>query len=391
VAEKLPLVALIPLFGVLTYAAQKKINAVASVDAIPAAQRIANASISYVGYIVKMFAPLRLAAFYTHPRAQVSYALAAACAAALLVATLAALSLGKQRRYVAVGWLWYVIALAPVIGLIQVGNQASADRYTYLPFVGLFLLLVWGAADLLKAWLTHPRVPATVLATIVVLAFAVRARAQVFTWRNSTTLFTTMVATSPDAAVGHYNLGKVWDDANRMDDAVASYRKAIELDPARADAWVNLGIDLHKRGDKDEALKAFLRADELKPGVASTQFNIGLEREALGQFPEALAAFDEARRLDPNLPAQQSAESFAYLALAYQNVRQFDKAATAYRKAIALNPALTICRYNLGVLALKAGDRSEAMEQLTALEGLDAKVASSLHELIEAHAGAEHP
>ena len=112
-----------------------------------------------------------------------------------------------------------------------------------------------------------------------------------------------MVATSPDAAVGHYNLGKVWDDANRNDDAVASFRKAIELDPARADAWINLGIDLHKRGDKDEALKAFLRADELKPGVASTQFNIGLERVALGQFGEALAAFDEARRLDPNLPA----------------------------------------------------------------------------------------
>jgi tetratricopeptide (TPR) repeat protein len=146
-----------------------------------------------------------------------------------------------------------------------------------------------------------------------------------------------------------------------------------------------------------------------------------LEREALGQFPEALAAFDEARRLDPNLPMlmpahlgalyeqlkmwpeaaaaleqatglkQDDAESWAYLALAYQNQRQFDRAVTTYRKAIALNPSLTICRYNLGVLLLRAGDRSGAMEQLTALEGLDAKVASSLRELIEAQARAEHP
>ena len=421
VTEKLPLVALLPIFGVLTYVAQKKINAVASVDAIPLAQRIANASISYAGYIVKMVAPIRLAAFYTHPRAHVSYALAFACAVGLLLVTVAALRIGMQRRYVAVGWLWYVIALAPVIGLIQVGNQASADRYTYLPFVGLFLLLVWGTAEVLEGSLKRPRVPATVIATIVVAAFAARARAQVFMWKNNTTLFTTMVATSPDAAVGHYNLGKVWDDANRLDDAVASYRKAIDLDPARADAWINLGIDLHKQGNKDEALKAFLRADELKPGVASTQFDIGLEREALGQFQEALAAYDEAHRLNPDVgwvtPAhlgalyeqlkmwpeaaaalqratrlkEDDAESWAYLALAYQNQQLFDKAIPAYRKAIALNPALVICRYNLGVLALKAGDMSGAMEQLTALEGLDAKMASSLHELIEATVRAEHP
>ena len=386
VAEKLPLVALLPLFGALTYMAQKKIHAVASVDAIPLAQRIANASISSAGYVVKMVAPIRLAAFYTHPRAHVSYALAFACAVALLLVTAAALRVGMRRRYVAVGWLWYVIALAPVIGLIQVGNQASADRYTYFPFVGLFLLIVWSAADALSWLLKRPRVPAAVLATVVVAAFAARARAQVFMWRNSETLFTTMVAVSPDAAVGHYNLGKVWDEAHRTDDAVASYNKAIELDPARADAWINLGIDLHAQGDKDAALKAFLRADALKPGVASTQFNLGVLYEQLKLWPEAAATLEQATRLK-----QDDAESWAYLALAYQNQQLFDKAVPAYRKAIALNSALVICRYNLGVLALKAGDVSGAREQLTALEGLDAKMASALHGLIQANVRAEHP
>ena len=416
VREKLPLLAAVPLFGALTYVAQRKINAVASVDAIPIDERAANALISGVGYIVKMFAPIKLTAFYTHPRAHVSFTLAVCSAVALLAATVASLRFGRRHRYLAVGWLWYLVALAPVIGLIQVGDQSSADRYTYFAFVGLFLLLVWGAAEVCEGWLARRPVTAGVMATAVVLALALRAHDQVAMWKDSETLFTTMVSISPDAPVAFYNLGKVRDEQGRTEDAVASYTRSVELDPRRVQAWTNLGIDLHKLGRKDEALKAFLRADEQKPGVASTKFDIGLEREALEQLPEALAAYAEAMRLDPSIAGPQGrlspvklgalyekvgrwpeardvleratrstpddAESFAYLALAYQNARELDKAAVAYREAIRLNPSLVICRYNLGILALKAGDAPGAAEQLEALETQDAKLAQALRDLI---------
>jgi tetratricopeptide (TPR) repeat protein len=449
--EKLPLFALVPLFGLVTYAAQKTINAVASVDAIPMGQRVANGLISYAGYIVKMFAPLRLTAFYAHPRGGVSYGLAAAAAAALAVLTAALCWFGRRRRYLTVGWLWYLGTLAPVIGIIQVGNQASADRYTYLPFVGLFILLVWGAADAFDGWLLRHPAPAATIAAVVIVAYAARAHAQVYSWKDSATLFSAMVAISPDAAVAHYNLGKVADEQGRTPDAVASYRKAIELEPGRANAWTNLGIDLQKTGDNAGALDAFLRSDQLKPGTAATQFDIGLLRESLGQFPEALAAYDEALRLDPSIAGLHAglsrvyrrlgrpkdavaagvealkrnpddvaacvnlgsvceelglwaeaqlafeqatrlnpgdAESWALLALAYQNQTQNDKAMTAYREAIRRKPELSICRYNLGVLALKAADVPAAREQADALRELDAQLAERLESLIQAHGGA---
>jgi tetratricopeptide (TPR) repeat protein len=447
VREKLPLAALVPVFVLVTYVAQGKINAVASVAALPMGQRFGNALISYVDYIVRMFAPVHLTAFYAHPRGGISYQTAGAAAVLLAAATAAAVYFGSRRRYLAVGWIWYLITLAPVIGIIQVGDQASADRYTYLALIGPFVILVWGAAELAGGWLIRHRAVGAAISSIAVAALAVRAHDQVYQWKNSATLFTSMVRISPDAAVAHYNLGKVQDAAGDTAAAAASYERAVELDPSRAQAWTNLGIDRNKLGDKEGALKAFLRSAELKPEVASTHFDIGLEYETLERFDDALAAYGEALRLDPDIkgihaalsrvysrlgrkneavaaglealkrqpddvalsvnlgrlcedvamwPEAQlafeqatrlepgNAEAWAYLALAYQNDNKLDKAVAAYRAAIHAKPDLVICRFNLGVLSLKAGDVPSAAEQAAALQPLDPALSQALTKLIKA-------
>ena len=473
--EKLPFFALIPLFSVLTFAAQKNVSAVASVESIPLGQRTANALIAYFIYILKMFVPARLAAFYPHPHEKVSYGLALICGLALVMVTATAIRLGKRLKYLPVGWLWYLGTLVPVIGIVQVGNQGFADRYTYVPLVGLFVVLVWGIADLGDRGWFRWRVPAVSASLLLLAALGLRAHVQTFTWRDSKALFSTIARVSPEAAMAHYNMGKVYDSEGRYAEAMDSYRKAARLDPKRADAWNNLGVDLSKMGKQKEALEAYTQADRIHPGSESFLFNIGCSHELLGHDAEALAVFVEILRLDPShfkacfhsavilenmerwqdaitayqhalridpesaaadaglsrifrrnkMPREAlesareamrlkpddagicallgglygdlgrwaeaqavferatrldagNAESWASLALAFQNQKQFENAIKAYREAVRLNPRLVVCRFNLGILFLRAGDAAAAREQADALNHLDGKLAQAL-------------
>jgi len=488
--EKLPLFAMSAASAGVTFVVQRSGGAVQSLQGLTFATRVANAAEAYVWYLGKTFWPTGLACFYPHP-GHVRPGLAIGAVVLLSCATALAVRFARRAPYLTFGWAWYVLTLVPVIGLVQVGDQAMADRYTYVSLVGIFIAIAWGFGDLgRRSQAARIAVSTGGVASIAVLLALTRI--QVSYWAGNESLFAHALAVTSDnwmahnglggafahqgrteAAIAqfeevirlrpafgkghynlavafsqggrfqeaieqyretlrldhtfteaHYNLGKALDEEGDSAEAMASYRKVIELDPARADAWTNLGIDLHKTGEKDEALKAFLRSDQLKPGVASTKFNIGLEREALGQISDALAAYEQARRLDPSIAAldaalgrvnrsrgaryeEQSrwseareafeqvtrltpddAESWAHLALAYQNERNFDRAAGAYREAIRLNPSLVICRFNLGILALKAGDEVGAVEQLEALNGLDAKLAESLQALIQGRRGA---
>ncbi len=382
VIPKVALLAALPIFAVATYVAQSRLGAVMSADAIPLGPRVANALISYGAYVVRTFAPVHLSPFYVHPRQHVSYALAAASAAALGLATFGALRLGRRYRWAASGWLWYVVTLSPVIGIIQVGAQGSADRYTYFALIGLFVGVVWGAHELFVRFAV-PRVVQALAAAAALIACAVLAAAQCQTWKNSTALFTRMVTESPGASVGQYNFGKVRDGEGDLVGAIASYRKAVELEPRRSQAWINLGIDLHRQGDDDAALEALQRAIEIDPADSRAFRNLGPLYEQRGQWMEAEAALERVTEKTPD-----DAEAWALLALAYQNLNRPDDASASYREAIKRNPALAVCRFNLGVLALRRGDAAEANEQLSALRALDEKLAASLQSLIDRQSAA---
>jgi protein O-mannosyl-transferase len=478
VREKLPLFSAALLFSAIAFLAQKKANAMEFAQSIPWGQRVANAVLSYGIYIGKMLFPFHLAGFYSHPRSEASYGSAACCALALVVITGAVLRFGTRWRYLPVGWFWYLGTLVPVIGLVQVGRQGWADRYTYVPLLGLFMILVWGGADLCLRLPPLYRPAVRVVAAVLLGLLALRAHDQTSTWKDSRAYFSNIVRVSPMADMGHYNMGMVYDEEGRIQEAAGSYRQAIKIDPGRADAWNNLGIDLAKMGQSKEALEAFSRACEIhsqsdlyflgRYNVGCTYQSMGYPEEALSAFAEVLKAhpdhvkarvqsavvlegmgrwdeaqrcYEEAATLSPKDPvpllglsrvyrqhkktdealkaglkavklnptgveeltnlgtlceelrmwpeAQMAferavqahpgnAECWAYLALAYQNQDQTEEAMKSYAEAIRLKPELSGCRFNLGLLALKNGDKALALDQGRSLEKLDAKLARAL-------------
>jgi tetratricopeptide (TPR) repeat protein len=269
--EKAPLFALTALSSVVTFLAQQKGGAVRSLDAFPLDTRIANALVSYVSYIGKMIWPHDLAIYYPH---QGALPLWQAAGAALVLLGLSALFLGGawRRPYLAVGWLWYLVTLVPVIGLVQVGIQAMADRYTYIPLIGLFILIAWGVPDLMAAW----RCRRVVLAISVAVALSGSTMCtwlQVRHWKNSITLFKHALNVIPDNALAHDALGIALAHQGRLDEAIRHYSEALRL-KTYAETHINMGNALARQGRLDEAISSYSEALRLKPGYGKAQYNL---------------------------------------------------------------------------------------------------------------------
>ena len=237
IVEKLPLLVLSAGVCVATVLAQRA--TINSLDNLPLAWRLENAVVAIFKYVAQMFWPLDLAVFYPHPRGTISPLLAVTAAVALGAITGFAVILRKRAPYFAVGWLWYLGMLVPVLGILQVGIQAHADRYTYLPQIGLYLLLTWGAADVLQR-VNYRRVLLASAVAVITGALAVLAHAQVKHWRSSETLWRHTLAVAPNNAVAHTNLGNLLPAR----EAIAEYEKAIAADPESAEALNNLAWEL---------------------------------------------------------------------------------------------------------------------------------------------------
>lgn len=363
--EKLPLVVLVVASCIITFLFQHSMKAVSSLDVVPLGARLANALVSYVSYIGKMFWPSKLAIFYPFPH---SIPLWQILASGLLLAgiTVVVFVWIKRRPWLAVGWLWFLGTLVPVIGLVKVGSQALADRYTYIPLIGLFIMITWGVgASLGKR--PRARIALKFTAVAVLVSLTVGAWQEIRLWRDSTTLFNhalavtkrnhlahnnlggvfakqgdidqammhwrTALSFKPNYGSAHYNLALALSQRQQSDDAIEHYRQAIKYQPDNADAYNNLGIELRDKGKTDEAIQCYRKALELNWDYHAPHNNLGLVLAHQGRTQEAIKHYREALRIRPDYP-----QAHRNLAKVFADTGQPDQAVAHYRRALDLLP-----------------------------------------------------
>ncbi|MDH7601035.1 MAG: tetratricopeptide repeat protein [Armatimonadota bacterium] len=303
--EKIPLFVLALASSVVTFLVQRASGAVKPLDAFPFCVRVANAVWAYCIYILKTFWPTGLACFYPHPGTGIPTWQVVLSATALTVVTAVAIIKRRQTPYVFTGWLWYIAALLPVIGLVQVGKQAMADRYTYLPHVGLFVAVVWGCDRLvqlasvrLRLGLLQALWASAACAAIVLLSVA--AHKQVGYWRNDVSLWKRAIAVTKNNAVAYYNLGTTLATQGDAESAMACFKSAVRIDPRKHEAYANLGALLGERGDYEAAVKYLAKAVKLRPRNPIYRANLGIALVRMGRGAEAIPHLRYALRIQPH-------------------------------------------------------------------------------------------
>lgn len=336
VVEKTPFFVLALASCVVTYLAQSAGGGASALAPIRTWPRIANAIISFAAYLGKTAWPASLAAFYPHPATiRPDVPLWPLAGATLAIAAISVWALRERTRcpYILWGWLWYLGTLVPVIGLVQVGGQAMADRYTYIPLIGCFVALVWSLAEWIERRCISGRAVATVTVAVI-LALAVAARKQAGYWRDSVTLNERTIAVTDRNWKAWQGLCDAKLELGRYDEAIPACREAIRILPTFPEAWDTLGVVHARKGEPRMAVPYFVRALELRPDYFNATLNLGSAMGNLGDYPMAIGHFHAALRLRPDDP-----EAWAYLAIAlarsgdrrgaleaYGRVRQLDSA-----------------------------------------------------------------
>ena len=297
--EKIPLVVLSAVSCVITFIIQQQSGAVKGVVQFPFAVRIANALVSYVQYLAKMFWPADLSVFYPHPGRLLHPSEAMFCALLLVAVTVLAIRLARTHGYLFVGWAWYIGTLIPVIGLVQVGEQAMADRYTYVPLIGLFIIIGWGLPDLLAGYAFRETL-LSIAAAVVLLAMAGSTYLQLCYWQNSVTIFEHAVEATPNNRFAHANLGAELLLQNKLDHAIEHFEKVLIIDPLDAMSHLNIGVALFRIGRTDEAVSHFNEALRIEPEFVEAHVNLGIALTKQGRTQQAIEHYTEALRIDPS-------------------------------------------------------------------------------------------
>jgi tetratricopeptide (TPR) repeat protein len=342
VLEKIPFIILAAVFSVMAFFVQQSGRAVIEFTDLGLKYRIYNAFISYVTYIGKMFWPSHLAAFYPHQYENVSVLYAVISAVVLLALTILVLRFAKNRGYLVTGWFWYLGTLVPVIGIIQVGGFAIADRYTYITLTGLFIIIAWGLPQLFSEY-PHKRIVLGVLMVLVLTTLGICADRQTSYWKNSITLFSHAIEVTPDNHVAYNNLGLVYNDLGRYPEAIENFRQAVKIKPYYVSAYFSLGFSYGNLGRYTEAIDAFKRAIEIRPNYAEANHNLGVTLGKLNRHTEAIDAF---------------------------------------KRAIKIKPDYVLAHYNLGFAYLAIGDKDSAMAEFNILKSLNSEMANNLLEEI---------
>ena len=353
--EKLPLFGLAVVSCVVTIVAQHE--ALQSFERFSLPVRLGNAVISYVAYLGQMFWPTGLAVLYPFTARNIGF-LAVVLSLVLLAGISAGVFILRRRRpYFLTGWLWYLIMLVPVIGIVQVGAQARADRYTYLPQIGLYVWLTWAAAEGC-AGRRYRRVVLGGLATGILAALMFCARAQTPYWRNSESLWTHTLACTSDNYIAHNELGNALLQKERLDEAVAQYQMALQIKPDYAEAHNNLGDALLQQGKVDEAITHGQQALQIKPDYAAAYNNLGNALLKKGRVDEAITQYQKALQIKPDY-----AEAWYNLGNALLKKGRVDEAIIQYQKALQIKPDYAEAHNNLGSALVQNGRVDEAIIQ----------------------------
>ncbi|MDH7482890.1 MAG: tetratricopeptide repeat protein [Armatimonadota bacterium] len=384
--EKIPLFGLSLFSCIITYIAQQHGGAVGSLEQFPFSARIGNAMLAYVGYIAKMIVPYKLSIFYPHPGLNLQIWKVVAATLFLVIITAFVIKAAPNRRYLLVGWFWYLGTLVPVLGLVQVGMQAMADRYTYITLIGLFIIIAWGVPDLVEylgkrygmkgqrcadnecqagviasgeaSTITHSQV-LPVCACIIILSLMVCTWRQLSYWKDNFTLFGRAVEITGGNYLMENNLGFFLMEAGRHDEAIKHFRAALRDNPRYAEAHVNIGNILSEQGKTEEALREYQAALKVRPGFAPALNNIAGILEQKGQMIEAMHKYEEAVKADPS-----SATSHLNFGRLLILVGRPDDAIRELTEAVRLDPKLELAHYNLARLLIERGRLQDALPHL---------------------------
>lgn len=364
VREKIPLFLLAAASSVATFVAQRQGGAVAEFEALPLAARLSNAVVSYAVYLKQLIWPAGLSPFYPYARST-SPALLTGCALVLLIVSALAVVGSRRRPYLLVGWLWYLGTLVPVIGVVQVGSQAMADRYTYIPSIGLFIAVAWTAAAVA---IDAPRWrPALIVAAVVTIgAYASVARVQASYWRDNLSLWQRAVDVTATNEVAETGLGVALVDRGRSDEALPHFEAALRVNPAYAFAHNDLGAELRRRRQTADAIAHLSEALRFRPDFPEAANNLGNALADAGRLDEAAARYAEALRLKPDY-----AEAHNGLGAVLARQDKWDAAIDQFTEAARLQPQSAAALTTLAAALASAGRFDAAARQASQALRLD--------------------
>jgi uncharacterized protein HemY len=330
--EKIPLIVLTIPVCIVAIIAQRQAGALLPFESFSIGLRVANAVISYVWYIYKMLIPSNLSVFYPHPVIWPMWQVVSSGLFLVLISA-AVLRWGRIHPYLPVGWFWYLGTLVPVIGLVQIGNQAMADRYSYIPLTGLFIIGTWGTADILNKYRYRQAVLGSVALATIIGSIAVTSQ-QLRYWQNGITLWRRNIAVTAPNYINHYNLGVTLMDKGDYAESTLEFRKALQLRPDIPAIHNNLAVSLYRKGEITQAINEYKAVLKLEPDHIKAQMNLAMAFYQQGDLEESILHFKEALRLQP-----QSAHAHYLLALALKKQGKIAEAKSYYEMAIKINPA----------------------------------------------------
>ncbi len=350
VREKLPLFALALASCIVTFLVQRHGPAVQSLEQISFQSRIANALVAYVGYMVKMIRPSHLAVYYPHPMNSLPAWQVVGATLVLISISIVTFRQMRSRPYLIVGWLWYLGMLVPVIGILQVGGQAMADRYTYLPMIGLFISVTWGVSGMIPRWAGH-KVVLSVATGLLVLALALSAWFQAHYWRNSETLFEHALQVTANNQLAHNQLGLALSRQGRTDEAIGHFLEALRITPQYVNAHINLGNAFKDQGKLSMAVSEYQKALHFVANHITARNNLGIVFAMQGDIEKAVALFSGVLKLDPN-----NTRALNNMGIALAKQGKFDKAIQHFSKALRIDPESASARKNLEQALIRQGN-----------------------------------
>jgi Flp pilus assembly protein TadD len=363
IREKVPLFLLSAAASVITLIFQRRVGAVGGLDALPLAVRMENALVSYAVYVAKLFWPSGLAALYPLQRSIPGWQIGVSILV-LSAISFCVIRVGRQYSYVPVGWLWYVGTLVPVIGFIQVGSQSMADRYTYVPAIGLFIVVAWAIPDMISS-LKQRNLLCGIAAAVVLAGCAIVAHQQTTYWQSSITLWTHTVEVTKENYQAHNFLGEAYTGVGKRQEAAAHFVEALRINPDFPYAHNGLGNLLDTQGKSAEAMEHYSAAVRLKSDFPEAQNNLANALLNQGKTSEAIVHYTEAVRLSPDMPEPHN--NFGN-ALSQQG--KVDEAIHEYLESVRLRPDPDVY-FNAGLAYMSKGNNSEAARQFQAALQLD--------------------